>query len=242
MKIVTYHSISEGEGPTAIAPAVFRRQLGTLEDLGYRAVSLSGYLAARDADPRSVVLTFDDAYEDFARLAWPEISARGWSCTVFVPAAKAGGTSDWDRPTTRTPRRLLGWEAIAELRRGGVEVGSHGSTHRDLTALSAEQAREEIAGSKLRIERETDAPVAVFAYPYGRSTPAVRAEVARHYAAAVGTEMDLVRAGSDRHALPRIDMWYFRNPRRWRRFLEHGTSGYFTLRRGLRRLRETAHG
>jgi peptidoglycan/xylan/chitin deacetylase (PgdA/CDA1 family) len=243
VKILTYHSISEDHGPTAIGPDVFRRQLATLEDLGYGAVSLSRYLAACDRGARSVVLTFDDGFEDFAALAWPEILARGWTCTVFVPAAKAGGISDWDRLAATTPRTLMSWEAIAELARRGVEVGSHGSTHVDLTTLSLDRAREEIVGSKLRIERETGAPVAAFAYPYGRSSATVRAEVARHYAAAVGTDLDVARPGSNRHALPRIDMWYFQNPRRWRRFLERGTSGYFTLRRGLRRLRErAAHG
>jgi hypothetical protein len=39
---------------------------------------------------------------------------------------------------------------------------------------------------------------------------------------------------SDLFDLPRIEMWYFRNIERWRRYVSQGWTPYFALRRALR--------
>ena len=41
VNILMYHSISEGAGPTCIAPRTFREQMAALEECGYRAVALA---------------------------------------------------------------------------------------------------------------------------------------------------------------------------------------------------------
>ena len=80
-------------------------------------------------------------------------------------------------------------------------------------------------------------PVTSFAAPYGRTNPAVRAEIRRHYQAAVGTGLARARPTSDLYDLPRIEMWYFRNPGLWRSHLIGGARGYFLLRQVRRRAR-----
>src|SRR5450755_3578189 len=89
--ILMYHSISEGSSPTCIAPSVFRRQMGVLSECGYNVVPLMDVVRCLDGQgtlpERAVVLTFDDGYEDFATVAYPELQARNWSATVYLPAA-----------------------------------------------------------------------------------------------------------------------------------------------------------
>jgi hypothetical protein len=92
------------------------------------------------------------------------------------------------------------------------------------------------------IEESAGCRVTCFAPPYGKTNPAVRAEVSRHYLAAVGTSMARAQRTSDVYDLPRIEMWYFRSKRRWRAYLEGGAHGYFTLRKALRRVRALAQG
>ena len=65
--------------------------------------------------------------------------------------------------------RPLSWDAVRLLAASGVEFGAHTKTHPILSALTdPEELREEIAGSKARIESELVRPVLHFCYPNGK--------------------------------------------------------------------------
>jgi peptidoglycan/xylan/chitin deacetylase (PgdA/CDA1 family) len=220
VNILMYHSVGKGQGPLAIDVDTFRMQLDALAQAGLRAAAL------QDIDqPGVAVLTFDDGYRDFAEVAWPEIEKRGWSATVFLSSGLMGTGS------------ILDWQTVRRLADRGVELGSHAVTHRDLTRIAHNEAQQEIARSRETIEDETGATVTSFAAPFGHTTAAIRREIAGVYQRAVGTKLGRADAGSDRVDLPRIEMWYFRDPVRWRRHLE-GASGYLTVRRTLRCARQ----
>ncbi|MGB4676453.1 MAG: polysaccharide deacetylase family protein [Aggregatilineales bacterium] len=67
----------------------------------------------RELPPRAVMVTFDDAYTDFAQVAWPALKRYGIPVTLFVPTGYPGGALPafwWDRlsyalahTTRRTP-------------------------------------------------------------------------------------------------------------------------------------------
>jgi peptidoglycan/xylan/chitin deacetylase (PgdA/CDA1 family) len=135
-------------------------------------------------------------------------------------------------------RPLLDWRDAQALAADGLELAGHGLTHADLTALDRGQAMREIADARTRLEERIGVGVAGFAPPYGRSTPALRAEIARHYQWSAGTRMRLAVAGDDVFDLPRIEMWVFRNPARWRSFVTRGWTPYFAARAAVRALRE----
>jgi peptidoglycan/xylan/chitin deacetylase (PgdA/CDA1 family) len=65
----------------------------------------------------------------------------------------------------------LNWDEVRELSNKGVVFGAHTQTHPILSRLaSREQQREEIEGSKLRLEKELGRPVRHFCYPNGSRT------------------------------------------------------------------------
>ena len=69
MLVLTYHSISDAAGPTSIPPAVFAEQMQVLADLGRRGVTLDEFIAWHEGDDSNsgnVLITFDDAFDDFA--------------------------------------------------------------------------------------------------------------------------------------------------------------------------------
>jgi peptidoglycan/xylan/chitin deacetylase (PgdA/CDA1 family) len=235
--ILMYHSISDGDGPISIGPSTFRDQMAILADCGRYGISLREYAAWRrgavELRHNFVVLTFDDGYEDFACHAYEELAARNWTATVFIPAGKIGSVNDWE-PGGARRLRLMDSRTVGQLARAGMEFGAHGITHRDLTALPAAAARDEIAGSRTTLEDCIGVPVTSFAPPYGRSNPWLRDEISRHYLCSAGTSLRRAGGDADLFDLPRIEMWYFRNPTRWRNFLQRGATPYFIARRLLR--------
>jgi glycosyltransferase involved in cell wall biosynthesis/peptidoglycan/xylan/chitin deacetylase (PgdA/CDA1 family) len=66
-----------------------------------------------------------------------------------------------------TPR-VLGWDALRALERGGVALGSHTRTHPMMDRIPLDDARAEIRGSIEDLKREVGAAAPVFAYPAGR--------------------------------------------------------------------------
>src|ERR1035441_8513231 len=122
----------------------FHWQLDALLRRGYRGAALGELLEAPSAERRRAVLTFDDGYRGVFERALPALLARGFSATVFVVADRIGGVNDWDGETPGEP--LLSADEIRALHAAGVEIGSHGATHRALTRLSdGELSRELVA-------------------------------------------------------------------------------------------------
>ena len=94
-----------------------------------------------------------------------------------------------------------------------------------------------MVGSKRALEDALGRAVEVLAYPYGRSGAGVRAVAAAHYRASCGVEMGVARAAHDRHALPRIDVYYLRRPGVFGTLGSPLGRAYLALRAWGRRLR-----
>lgn len=240
INVLMYHSISDRCGPTAIPLKVFRDQLRVLGDCGYNAVSLSDLAAWHRGDmalpPRSVVITFDDGFADFADCAFPELQGNNWNATVFLPVAHVGKQGSW-RGADETAGDLLTWDQAKELADKGIDFGSHSMTHRDLTTLESEQLRWEIRQSRNEIEQRLHKAPISFAPPYGRSDPEVQEEIGKWYRLAVGTRLQRACRLCNPLDVPRIEMHYFRNLDRWRAYLEGRAEGFFLARRALRGIR-----
>jgi peptidoglycan/xylan/chitin deacetylase (PgdA/CDA1 family) len=243
--ILTYHSLDDSGSVISVSPAAFRAHMQALRDRGMAVLSLGRLLDAWEGraslPPRAVVLTFDDAFRNFADAARPVLEPLGFTATLFAVAGRLGGTNEWPGQLARVPRLpLLTAAGLRELNAAGFEVGCHGLTHAALDGLSRAEADREVVGSQRALEDALGRPVDLLAYPYGRSGTAVRALAAAHYRAACGVEMGAARSGHDRHALPRIDVYYLRPPRL---FATLGTPlgrGYLAARAVGRRLRARA--
>lgn len=228
--LLMYHQVAPHRKGSAlnrwrVSEGDFRRQLGFLASRDLRGVALRDLLAdpPRPAD-RRVVLTFDDGYDGVRTAALPLLRERGFAATVFVVSGKLGGTNDWDGETPG--ERLLSESGLREIAAAGLEVGSHGATHRALTELPDDALDAETRGSRERLEAVLGEPVFSFCYPYGacddRAEDAVRRAGFR--AATVirgGIVADLSR------------------PFRLRRVAVRGTRGLLDFRLALTRGRST---
>ena len=155
-----------------ITPELFQRQMEWLKRRGYQTVSLKQALGTPVELPaRPLVLTFDDGTLDFWQHARPVLAACGFRATLFVVTGYVGGQSDWDRDLGEPARPLMSWGQLAELQRGGFEIGSHTHSHRPLTELSEDEARSELVQSRRLLKRELGAAPEFLAYPRGFYRP-----------------------------------------------------------------------
>jgi peptidoglycan/xylan/chitin deacetylase (PgdA/CDA1 family) len=213
--VLMYHSI----GSTgyrrfrrfAVDPAEFAAQMDYLHAQGYRLVT-AAELAAREASgddlpPRLVVLTFDDAYEDFYTAALPVLRRHGFPATLYVPTAYVGLTSQFNASTGEGDRRIMSWPALRDVVTEGVEVGSHSHTHPQLDLVPQSAVDDEVSRSQRILEDELGVSVEGFSYPFGYWNKAARAAVSAagfRYAVAVA---DLKAApGDDMLTLPRLSV------------------------------------
>jgi peptidoglycan/xylan/chitin deacetylase (PgdA/CDA1 family) len=67
-------------------------------------------------------------------------------------------------------RLMMNWDQVREMQKSGIEFGAHTVSHPILTRISLEEVREEVVGSKSRIEEELGVPVLGFAYPNGQAS------------------------------------------------------------------------
>ncbi|MET7679995.1 polysaccharide deacetylase family protein [Streptomyces sp. NPDC005423] len=203
--VAMYHSVGDcSDDPyrITVTPDRLERQLHWLRGRGLRGVSVVELLAARArGEGRDLVgLTFDDGYTDFVDNAVPLLRRWGCGATLFVLPGRLGGENAWDPLGPRKP--LLTADGIRQAAEAGVEIGSHGLTHVDLTRADDTALRAEVTESRALLAELTGTRIEGFCYPYGtldqRAVDAVR-EAGYTYACAIDPG-----PLNGPHALPRI--------------------------------------
>lgn len=240
--ILMYHSVSEAGGPTSIPPAIFRDQLQAIADAGIPVRTLDDLLAHRDGTRRlpeqAIIITFDDAFQDFADAAWPALKAHGFPAIVYVPSDFVGRAEGWNGANVPA-RALMSWDTMRALQAEGASFGSHSVTHSDLTSVTGETLDVELSVSKGEIEDALGTVVRHFAPPYGRMDRTVCAHAGRVYETTVSTRLARATAADNLMDLPRLEMFYFTDLRRWRDHLAGRGDAYLRRRRALRWVRQT---
>ncbi len=167
MAVLAYHKVNDRFefGMTNVKPEMFIRQIFALKESGYK-FSCSPYEAA--ASDENVGLTFDDGYDCFYTNVVPFLISVGASAIVFVITDFIGKENSWDLRLSRKPFVHMNEAQIKEVSQLGFEVGSHSCSHRDLTRIDRETARDELSDSKKLIEDLTGKEVNSVSFPYGR--------------------------------------------------------------------------
>ncbi len=213
--ILSYHAISDGwPAALSVTPDALERQVSALLERGYRPATVHDAIHAPPA-PKTLALTFDDAYRSVLDLGLPVLSRLGVPATVFAPTDYIGsgrpmvwpGIDNWvDGPHARetTP---LSWDELRSLADAGWEVGSHTRSHPWLTSLSDDDLQDELRTSREQCEAELGGPCRSIAYPFGdHDDRVVAATAAAGYTAAVTVPDALVEDGPLRW--PRVGIYH----------------------------------
>ena len=134
-----YHRITDEYGDRlSVSPPEFKRKMDLLVSTGYRVMTLAWALADGMVQRRllAVVITFDDGYQDFYRKVFPILRERDFPAIVFVVPDFIDGKISLRRYRDLSGDfRLVTWGMLREMQEGGITVGAHSVTHRELTEL-----------------------------------------------------------------------------------------------------------
>jgi peptidoglycan/xylan/chitin deacetylase (PgdA/CDA1 family) len=112
---------------------------------------------------RYAAVTFDDGFTSVADHALPELIKRKIPATIFVTSDLLGQTPGWKG----YPGRFMSLDELRALPADLISLGSHTRTHAFLPRLTEEDARDEIAMSRVRLGQMLGRDFTLFAFPYG---------------------------------------------------------------------------
>ncbi len=212
--IFLYHSVSNdrasGSDKYTISPARFADHMAYLARNHYRTITVTQFVKSilhiEDQLPeRSVILTFDDAFEDFYTNVLPILKRYEFVATLYVPTQFVGQTDHGLRLAGEKPRRFLSWPQLLEIGASGIECGAHSHSHVHLDMVPSTVVYEEIVQCKKILETQLSQEVVTFAYPYGHYTASVRAMVeTAGYSSACAIRHAMSSTHDDRFALARL--------------------------------------
>ena len=206
--ILCYHSVIDSEQSLSSDPhkqhiprQLFLKHLDYLQQ-HYRVITLNEFQKAkrehRPLPDYSVVLTFDDGFEDFSTVAAPHLIRRQIPATVFIIT---------DRAYARLPpngEAFLTWEEIRKLAASGIEIGSHTCAHPRLPELPLQEVMRELSESQSAIRLHTQQTEVALSYPFGHSSDQIaRMAESAGYSCAIAADSGPNNSRVHMHALSR---------------------------------------
>lgn len=158
--VLLYHRVGTDKDDLTVSVEHFRRDMEFLAREGYHTLSLAEARTrildrSSPLPPRPLMITFDDGYLDNYLNAFPILAEYGLTASFYI----ISGMLDEEERVNAAQ--------IREMRRFGMDFGSHTVTHRPLAELTPGEAREELQNSKRELEDLLGEAIHFIAYPCG---------------------------------------------------------------------------
>jgi len=153
-----------------VSPEKFEKQLAYLIKTGYKTLHFSDLRNSQNdlLSKKSVLITFDDGYENNYTYAYPILKKYNAKGNIFLVWSTIGKANHWHNPETEPWINMATAEMIKEMHTSGiVEFGGHTINHPNLAKIPIDQCEWEIRESKKQIEKLLSTQIYAFAYPYG---------------------------------------------------------------------------
>ena len=148
----------------------FELQLKILKLLGYKTITF------KDLDilgmenrfyKKYIILTVDDGYEDNYKVLFPLLKKYNMKAVIFLVSNLKYNKWTMDNDNEKK-FMLMNEQQILEMQESGyIEFGGHTLSHVSLSAVSTEEAKEEIFEDKKITEKRLGKTISIFAYPFG---------------------------------------------------------------------------
>ena len=198
--ILMYHAISFKDNDTLhVRPDNFSKQIEFLNKNGYSVISLDELVQGIETDRKfphkTVVITFDDGFEDNFLYAFPVLAKYNMSATIFLITDYIGIRDGY-----------LSGDQIRLMSRNNIDFGGHTRSNIYLPSVEdTDQLWNEIAGCKADIAKMIDKEVGLFCYPIGGFNESIKNVVKKAgYKAACTTNRGKDRFNKDPYELKRV--------------------------------------
>lgn len=207
--ILMYHNVSDDTpDSTSVSPDTFAMHMQYLQDNDYVVwplyTTLMHLAYGKAIPPKTVMLTFDDAYESVYSQALPVLKDKGYPFTVFVTTQYiAEGYSNF-----------MNWQQLRELQQYGGMIGNHSASHPhfvrtrngETNADWQQRIVNEIEQSQKILHENGTNPIWAVAYPYGEFSKEIKVLLRRLGYFGLGQHSGVVSYQTDFQAIPRFPM------------------------------------
>jgi peptidoglycan/xylan/chitin deacetylase (PgdA/CDA1 family) len=206
--ILTYHKISSRLeiGLNTLPPHQFRQQMIYLKDQGFQTITFRD-IFHQNIPPLPLIITFDDGYASVYQQALPVLQEVGFRAVVFIITDYIGKANTWDANLFSIKFFHLDESQVTALAEAGMEIGSHGVTHRALPFLPFEQLESELRRSRERLTALVGKEIITFAYPFGIQNPVVQKAVQQAGYSFACVNMRGAGRKANQYCLPRIPVY-----------------------------------
>jgi len=221
--ILMYHNIAPYPRNNTITPKGFEEGLLYLIKKGFRNYSLNNLIDNNfNFSGKGFVITIDDGEKDVIKYCLPILKKYNLNATLFISPKLIGKSYgfSWEK----VPKSIITFEEIGKYKgykielmnerdikvwlENGLEIGSHGLRHTDLSSISLDSALlgEEILMSKEILEGSFNVKVNAFCYPFGSFNNIVKDEVKTYYRCAFTVNKGIILNSEsiDLYEIPRI--------------------------------------
>lgn len=176
MPVLMYHSVDYNKIFFTVKPEDFQKQTAHLFKKKYSVISLARsveMIKNKEKIPsKTLVLTFDDGFEDNYFNVFPILKKYNFPATIFLATDFIG--KEKKSESTGIFLKTLHWEQIKEMHDSDlIDFEPHTCSHRELTKISLQEAVKEITESKKVLEDNLQKSCRFFAYPRGRYNRAI---------------------------------------------------------------------
>lgn len=140
----------------------FSSCLDMVVDKDYLTLTSDDINRVKYENKKKIILTFDDGWESDYEIAYPLLKKYNMKAIFFVVAEWIG------------KKKYISKNQLVEMSKNGMDIQSHGATHRFLSQLPEQEIRNELYLSKQIIENILGKEVTSLSYPGGRGNKKVR--------------------------------------------------------------------
>jgi Polysaccharide deacetylase len=168
IRVLMYHKVSMDKTDfLTVSVAQLESQLKYLQNLDFQYITsqqlLDFYLENKPLPPKSLLLSFDDAYLNNLEFAYPILKKYRAKATIFVATNFVGKTNIWDNGNDP----IMSLAQLKNLDPSVFELALHTHTHPNFKNMPLDRIEKEVQQNIAFFTENGIAFTPALAYPYG---------------------------------------------------------------------------
>tara|TARA_B110000305_G_scaffold176995_1_gene195933 strand:+ start:819 stop:1817 length:999 start_codon:yes stop_codon:yes gene_type:complete len=191
-----YHRFDENKYPsTNIRMNIFKEQIAIIKNSNYKFYDPknleNGYSISKKE--KKILITIDDAFTSFYRVAWPYLKNEKIPFILFVSTEAVGKNG------------YMTWKQIKEIEQEPFAfIGNHSHSHDYLVDFNENDFLNDINTASSFFNKNLGYNPIFFSYPFGEYNSAIKKYISKNFKFAFGQHSGVIDINKDPFELPRF--------------------------------------